>query len=67
MDPQRVLGALGGNAKGHFASGSMGPKVDAALRFAENGGRQAGSRRWTGCARASRAPPGRRVRAWPSA
>jgi carbamate kinase len=27
--------------EGHFASGSMGPKVDAALRFVENGGRQA--------------------------
>jgi carbamate kinase len=27
--------------EGHFASGSMGPKVDAALRFVEGGGRQA--------------------------
>jgi carbamate kinase len=26
-------------AEGHFASGSMGPKVEAACRFAENGGR----------------------------
>ncbi len=26
-------------AAGHFASGSMGPKVEAALRFAEGGGR----------------------------
>jgi carbamate kinase len=26
-------------AEGHFASGSMGPKVEAALRFAERGGR----------------------------
>lgn len=26
-------------AAGHFASGSMGPKVEAALRFAEHGGR----------------------------
>jgi carbamate kinase len=25
--------------EGHFASGSMGPKVEAACRFAENGGR----------------------------
>jgi carbamate kinase len=29
------------HAEGHFASGSMGPKVEAALRFAENGGHQA--------------------------
>lgn len=28
-------------AEGHFASGSMGPKVDAACRFVENGGRHA--------------------------
>lgn len=28
-------------AEGHFASGSMGPKVDAACRFVENGGRYA--------------------------
>jgi carbamate kinase len=28
-------------AEGHFASGSMGPKVQAALRFVEHGGRQA--------------------------
>jgi len=28
-------------AEGHFASGSMGPKVDAACRFVENGGRRA--------------------------
>jgi carbamate kinase len=28
-------------AEGHFASGSMGPKVQAALRFVERGGRQA--------------------------
>jgi carbamate kinase len=28
-------------AAGHFASGSMGPKVDAACRFAESGGRAA--------------------------
>jgi carbamate kinase len=27
--------------EGHFASGSMGPKVDAALRFVEGGGRHA--------------------------
>jgi carbamate kinase len=27
--------------EGHFASGSMGPKVDAVLRFVEHGGRQA--------------------------
>jgi carbamate kinase len=27
--------------EGHFASGSMGPKVDAVLRFVEQGGRQA--------------------------
>ena len=25
-------------AEGHFASGSMGPKVDAACRFVEQGG-----------------------------
>jgi carbamate kinase len=28
-------------AEGHFASGSMGPKVDAACRFVENGGARA--------------------------
>lgn len=28
-------------AEGHFASGSMGPKVEAACRFVENGGRHA--------------------------
>ncbi len=28
-------------AEGHFASGSMGPKVEAALRFVEQGGRRA--------------------------
>ena len=28
-------------AEGHFASGSMGPKVDAVCRFVENGGRYA--------------------------
>ena len=28
-------------AEGHFASGSMGPKVDAACRFVENGGSRA--------------------------
>ncbi|GLW96973.1 carbamate kinase [Microtetraspora sp. NBRC 16547] len=28
-------------AAGHFASGSMGPKVEAALRFVEDGGRRA--------------------------
>ena len=33
----RELRALA--AKGHFAGGSMGPKVDAACRFAETGGR----------------------------
>jgi carbamate kinase len=44
---QRWLGAIGAGelralvAEGHFASGSMGPKVDAALRFVEGGGRQA--------------------------
>ena len=27
-------------ADGHFASGSMGPKVEAALRFAEAGGQR---------------------------
>jgi carbamate kinase len=27
-------------AEGHFASGSMGPKVEAALRFVEAGGRR---------------------------
>src|SRR5919198_5963178 len=35
---QRLRALVG---EGHFASGSMGPKVDAALRFVENGGRQA--------------------------
>jgi carbamate kinase len=44
---QRWLGAIGAGelralvGEGHFASGSMGPKVDAALRFVEGGGRQA--------------------------
>ena len=28
-------------AEGHFASGSMGPKVDAACRFVEAGGARA--------------------------
>ena len=28
-------------ADGHFASGSMGPKVDAACRFVEQGGSRA--------------------------
>jgi carbamate kinase len=28
-------------AEGHFASGSMGPKVDAACRFVEQGGARA--------------------------
>jgi carbamate kinase len=28
-------------AEGHFASGSMGPKVDAACRFVERGGSRA--------------------------
>jgi carbamate kinase len=28
-------------AEGHFASGSMGPKVDAACRFVEHGGTRA--------------------------
>ena len=28
-------------AEGHFASGSMGPKVDAACRFVEHGGQRA--------------------------
>ena len=28
-------------AEGHFASGSMGPKVDAACRFVEQGGSRA--------------------------
>jgi carbamate kinase len=27
-------------AAGHFASGSMGPKVEAAMRFVESGGRR---------------------------
>ena len=27
-------------AEGHFASGSMGPKVDAAMRFVRSGGRR---------------------------
>ncbi|MGH8961806.1 MAG: carbamate kinase [Jatrophihabitantaceae bacterium] len=35
----RELRALA--AEGHFADGSMGPKVDAACRFAEHGGRAA--------------------------
>jgi carbamate kinase len=35
----RALRALAG--EGHFASGSMGPKVDAACRFVEKGGRYA--------------------------
>jgi carbamate kinase len=43
----RPLGAVsvaelrGYAAAGHFASGSMGPKVDAACRFVERGGRRA--------------------------
>ena len=36
---QTVMRALA--AEGHFASGSMGPKVDAACRFVEQGGRRA--------------------------
>jgi carbamate kinase len=41
---QRVLGAVSASelreiqAAGHFAAGSMGPKVEAALRFVEAGG-----------------------------
>jgi carbamate kinase len=41
----RALGAVSAGdlralaAEGHFAGGSMGPKVDAACRFAEAGGR----------------------------
>jgi carbamate kinase len=35
---QRLRALVG---EGHFASGRMGPKVDAALRFVEGGGRQA--------------------------
>ncbi|WP_425489924.1 hypothetical protein [Nocardioides ungokensis] len=36
------VGELRGYAReGHFASGSMGPKVDAACRFVENGGSRA--------------------------
>jgi carbamate kinase len=44
---QVVLGAIGLEdarryyAEGHFASGSMGPKVKAAIRFVEHGGRAA--------------------------
>ena len=37
-----TVGELRGLAReGHFASGSMGPKVDAACRFVENGGSRA--------------------------
>jgi carbamate kinase len=37
-----TVGELRGYAReGHFASGSMGPKVDAACRFVENGGSRA--------------------------
>jgi carbamate kinase len=36
--PQRMRELAG---EGHFASGSMGPKVEAATRFVENGGRRA--------------------------
>ena len=32
-------------AAGHFASGSMGPKVEAAMRFVESGGRAIGDHR----------------------
>ena len=32
-------------AAGHFASGSMGPKVEAAMRFVESGGRAIGHHR----------------------
>jgi carbamate kinase len=38
ITPERLRALV---AEGHFASGSMGPKVDAALRFVEQGGRQA--------------------------
>ena len=37
--PSRELRAHA--AEGHFASGSMGPKVDAACRFVEQGGTRA--------------------------
>jgi carbamate kinase len=46
-DRARPLGAVGVGelrgyeAQGHFASGSMGPKVDAACRFVEAGGERA--------------------------
>ena len=42
-------------ADGQFASGSMGPKVEAALRFVEAGARAASSPPWTGSAKRSRA------------
>ena len=44
---ERAVGRIGVSAlralaaEGHFASGSMGPKVEAALRFVEQGGRYA--------------------------
>jgi carbamate kinase len=44
---ERVLGSVdvtdlrGFQSEGHFASGSMGPKVEAACRFVEAGGRRA--------------------------
>lgn len=44
---QRVLGQIGAaglrelQARGHFGAGSMGPKVEAALRFVEAGGARA--------------------------
>ena len=45
-------------AEGHFASGSMGPKVEAAIRFVEQGGALVGDHvARAGSARPSRAGP----------
>ena len=41
LDTMSVAEARGHIADGQFPPGSMGPKVEAAIRFVENGGREA--------------------------
>ena len=41
MAIRKLSFSSGAAAEGHFTAGSMGPKVDAALRFVHGGGREA--------------------------
>ena len=41
VEQMTVAEARGYAAEGHFPAGSMGPKIEAACRFVENGGRRA--------------------------